>query len=365
MKSKFSFLKRLLKVGLFCALIACACGLCFNETLMAGAHQFSFASVMQEEGVLSGSSPCGLVAIPYDQQGTKTLEAPNNMPSIAPLDNGVRPLTVNAEENVENGKTKETSTSQIVNELEITENQNPQTDVKHQTADKGLRMAIVIDDFGYDRKGVEQMLNLNCQLTVAVMPSLEFSEQDAKTAHEHGHEVILHMPMEAFGNAPTSWYGPLYIANSDTPEVAVNKLNQGINSIPYCNGVNIHMGTAISKNPTLMRAILQTTKDRNLPFLDSRTIENTVCKPIAEELGAPFLERDVFLEVGGANYSTTTAKLQEAIDLCKQKGTCIVIGHIGSVGKDVTARVLQENLQKIKDSGIQIVPLSALYANNG
>ncbi len=252
------------------------------------------------------------------------------------------------------------TTPEVVQTATQEESQNPELSVHHQNQPHKPQMAIVIDDFGYDRKGVDLMLSLNCPLTIAVMPALEFSAQDAETAHAKGHEVILHMPMEAYGNAPLSWYGPLYIANSDTPEMAKNKLNQAINGIPYCNGVNIHMGTAISKNKELMRAILETTKERNLVFLDSRTIEDTVCKPIATELGAPFLERDVFLEVGGASYGTTAQKMQEAIEMCKTNGKCIVIGHIGAVGKDVTAKCLQDYLPTIEAEGIEIVPLSKM-----
>lgn len=235
---------------------------------------------------------------------------------------------------------------------------NPETNISHSSETKP-QMAIVIDDFGYDRKGVEKMLNLDCTLTVAVMPALEFSEADAKTAHEKGHEVILHMPMEAYGNLPLSWYGPLFIANNDTPEVAYNKINQAINGIPYCNGVNIHMGTAVSQNKTLMREVLKATKERNLLFLDSRTIENTVCEEVGKELNTPVVLRDVFLEHGGANYGVTTDRITEAINLCLKNGKCIVIGHIGSVGRDITAECLKANLNRIKSAGIEIVPLSA------
>lgn len=235
---------------------------------------------------------------------------------------------------------------------------NPETDVKNANLTQKPQMAIVIDDFGYDRKGVEKMLALDCTLTVAVMPCLEFSHADAETAHKLGHEVILHMPMEAYGGLPLSWYGPLFIANSDSPEVAYNKLMQGINDIPYCNGVNIHMGTAVSKNKTLMREILKGTKERNLLFLDSRTIEGSVCEEVGKEIDAPVVLRDVFLEEQHANYGITTSRITDAINTCLKNGKCIAIGHIGSVGRDITAECLKNNLERIKSAGIEIVPLS-------
>ena len=145
-------------------------------------------------------------------------------------------------------------------------NENINIEKQLQEGKKPLQMAIVIDDFGYDRKGVDEMLDLDCTLTCAVMPSLEFSEADAKNAHEKGHEVILHMPMEAYGNLPLSWYGPLFVANNDSPEVAYNKVNQALNSIPYVNGMNIHMGTALSHNKKLMKKLCDVQKKGILYF---------------------------------------------------------------------------------------------------
>ena len=246
-------------------------------------------------------------------------------------------------------------------QMNIFANEKEPTEIK--TVSENLskpRMAIVIDDFGYDRKGVDEMLDLNCTLTCAVMPHLEFSEADANRAHEKGHEVILHMPMEAYGNLPLSWYGPLFIANIDSKEVAYNKVNEALNSIPYVNGMNIHMGTALSHNKSLMKEIMRCTKERNLVFLDSKTIENSVCPEIAKEINAPFLERDFFLEVGGASYSTAMRRMAEAINYCKANGECIVIGHIGAVGQDLTAKAIRDSLPEIEKAGIEIVPLSAL-----
>ena len=222
------------------------------------------------------------------------------------------------------------------------------------------QMAIVIDDFGYDRQGIDEMLALDCTLTCAVMPNLEFSESDARMAHERGHEVILHMPMEAYGNLPTSWYGPLFIGNLDSKETAYNKVNQALNSIPYVNGMNIHMGTALSHNKTLMKEIMRCAKERDIVFLDSKTIEGSICPEVAKEVGVAFLERDIFLEVGGASYNTAISRIREAIDFCKNNGRCIVIGHVGAVGQSETARAIKDSLEQIKSAGIEIVPLSAL-----
>lgn len=242
------------------------------------------------------------------------------------------------------------------------EKENPLLEETKLTNASKYKMAIVIDDFGCDRHGVQEMLDLNCRLTCAIMPCLEYSEEDAKNAHAKGHEVILHMPMESYGRLPEHWYGPLYIKNTDSPEIAKQKLEQGLNSVPYADAVNIHMGTAVCQNKNLMQGILEYTKGKNLVFLDSRTIEGSVCKSVGDQVGAKVLERDLFLEVGGPSYRQATESLTKAVNICKEKGSAIVIGHVGPVGTNQTARAIKDFLPILSQEGIEVVPLSKLSA---
>ena len=224
------------------------------------------------------------------------------------------------------------------------------------------KLAIVIDDFGEDRAGVEKMLSLDIMFTGAVMPSMEFSVEDAERLHKNGKEVMLHMPMEAYGNLPLSWYGPVMIKNTYSKAEARNVLTSAIQSVPHVKSVNIHMGTAVCQNRELAEEILCVTKERNLPFLDSKTIEGSVFPQIAVETQAKFLERDNFLEVSGQkNYQFTKQRLQEGITLAKTKGFAVVIGHVGPVGGETTAQVLQDMQQELKNSGVELVGFSQLF----
>ena len=51
------------------------------------------------------------------------------------------------------------------------------------------KVAIVIDDFGNNMKGTKEILSLPATLTVAVMPFLSTTKEDAELAHKIGHEV--------------------------------------------------------------------------------------------------------------------------------------------------------------------------------
>ena len=138
-------------------------------------------------------------------------------------------------------------------------------------------------------------------------------------------------------------------------------LKQSLESIGGAKLMNIHMGTAVSQDRAVMTDILSFCKEKSITFLDSRTIENTVSKEVGDSLNTKVLERDIFLEVNSRpSVHFAKQRIAEAIELCKQKGSVIVIGHVGPVGTNQTAQAIKESIETIKNAGIQIVPLSQI-----
>ena len=224
------------------------------------------------------------------------------------------------------------------------------------------KLAIVIDDFGQDRHGITEMLNINAPLTCAIMPKMEFSVTDAFEAHRHGHEVILHMPMEANVRLPKSWYGKLMISTSDSTEHAAQLFEEALESIPFAVGANIHIGSGVSENKRLMTKILEIVKDKNMFFLDSLTSEKTVCKNVAEDIGAKVVTRDEFLEkTGSPSYDYAKKKLYSAYEKSRVNGYAIVIGHVGPEGGKSTAKAISDFIAENKN--VKIVPLSEIVSD--
>ena len=227
--------------------------------------------------------------------------------------------------------------------------------------EKKGKLAIVIDDFGEDRRGVEEMLNIDAPLTIAVLPAGEFTVQDAENAHQKGHEVILHMPMENSTPMPESYYGSLVIRNNFSTEDAVDALKEGMEKVPHCVGVNIHMGTGVSKNEKLITAIMEETKKQDKYFLDSKTVVGSVCDNCAKETGVKYFSRDVFLEPSGTpSEEIATKYLLEAGELAIKNGRAVAIGHVGPVGTEKTAKSIKKCLQTLEIMGVELVPLSKL-----
>lgn len=225
------------------------------------------------------------------------------------------------------------------------------------------KMAIVIDDFGsFDQSGVKTLLDCGVPLTCAVIPNVDNTNNNISEITKKGHELILHMPMQAHVNLPESWYGPIYIKTYDSPETVYEKLNRCLRNFPEIKGFNIHIGSGVSKNKELMKVIYTYAKEHNLYFLDSRTIITNATEEACKETNSIYLGRDVFLEADkNKSYAGVCYRLTEGANIAKQKGYSIVIGHVGAEGGENTAKAICDSLEKIKNMGVEIVPLSEIY----
>ena len=226
-------------------------------------------------------------------------------------------------------------------------------------------LAIVIDDFGgWERTGVQTLLDSDVDITCAIIPFADNSEADYNAAIAAKKEVILHMPMEAHVNLPKEWYGTIYISNSDTPESAIEKLEKCLASMPQAKGFNFHIGSGVNKNLTLMKALYHYALAHNMFFLDSRTIVGGVGEQACSQEGGIYLGRDVFLEPEkNRSYQGVYNRLEEGMQVANQKGVAVVIGHVGAEGGENTAKCISDHAQELAQKyGVKIVPISQIYS---
>ncbi|WP_102346018.1 divergent polysaccharide deacetylase family protein [Bacillus sp. Marseille-P3661] len=217
-------------------------------------------------------------------------------------------------------------------------------------------LAIVIDDFGNNMKGTAEMLELPIPLTVAVMPFLPTTEQDAKLAHAKGHEVIVHMPMQP-KHGKKSWLGPGAITTDLSDEEVRKRIESAIDNVPYAVGMNHHLGSKVTEDERIMRIILEICKERNLYYLDSKTAEKSVIPKLAEELEVPYLENDLFFD----HVYSEKHIYRQASNIVKyllQYEQIIAIGHVGITGERVVGALKTYIPEYEKEA--EIVTLSEL-----
>lgn len=217
-------------------------------------------------------------------------------------------------------------------------------------------LAIVIDDLGNDMKGTEEILNLPVTLTIAVMPFLPTTREDAEKAHQKGHEVIVHLPMEPM-SGKASWLGPGAITTSLSDKEIRSRVEGAIEEVPYAVGVNHHMGSKATADERVMRIVLDICKEKGLFYLDSKTTGKSVIPKLAKEIGVPYLENELFFDdIYTIQHIGKQARLLSK-ELDSDDAT-IAIGHVGVTGIKV-ATMLKEFLP-LYEKKASIVPLSDL-----
>jgi polysaccharide deacetylase 2 family uncharacterized protein YibQ len=211
-------------------------------------------------------------------------------------------------------------------------------------------ISIIIDDIGYRLEEGRQLINLSANLTYAVLPNAPKARQLANLAHQHGHEVMLHMPMQStLGEAAEE--GALAI---DMKEKEVEQaLLQAFNKVPHAIGMNNHQGSLLTRHPGHMEWVMKTMRQGNYFFVDSRTAGQSIAAQIAVEQGVPVLSRDVFLD-----HTIDEEKIKQQFDiLIKQaleNGYAVGIGH----PYPETLSVLQEMLPTLALRGVKLEPIS-------
>lgn len=226
---------------------------------------------------------------------------------------------------------------------------------------KPVQLAIVIDDFGNNSSGTDEMLALPIKFTGAVMPELEYTKTDQERLLNNGKAVILHQPMEAH-TGQRSWLGKTPILSSMTTDEAVDTFKGNLESVSKATGFNNHMGSKITEDKEKMTAVLNEAKSRNLYFLDSLTTSKSVGEETARELGVPYVKRDVFLD-STQDIKTIENNLLKAAEIAKENGSAVAIGHVGAEGGKATAQAISNLYKQLEGEGIEFVTLDELIAS--
>ncbi len=218
--------------------------------------------------------------------------------------------------------------------------------------DKTLpKVAIIIDDLGYDSRIAKKFLNLDAVLTFSILPHSPLQRKIAGAAHEKGYETLLHLPMEPF-EYPEANPGPGILLVSMSPDDLIYQLEKDLDAVPFIKGVNNHMGSRMTSNSTNMYQIFTILKKRNLFFIDSRTTKHTLGRPSARLLQIPFAERDVFLD-HIHDPDAIRHQLQRLVEVARENGEAVGIGH----PHKTTYKVLRDELPDLKTK-IRFVPAS-------
>ncbi len=217
--------------------------------------------------------------------------------------------------------------------------------------DRRPRVAIIIDDLGYDLQMAERFLDIKATLTYAILPHSPYARQIANAASLNGSEVMLHLPMEP-DEYPEVDPGPGALLSDMTPDERIRVLRENLDAVPFVSGVNNHMGSKMSANDDHMNQILSIIKKRGLFYIDSMTTHNSRARSSARLFQVPFARRDIFLD-HDPEPESISRRLDQLVGLAELNGHAIGIAH----PYEATYQVLSEKLPEMNDR-ILFIPAS-------
>ena len=217
------------------------------------------------------------------------------------------------------------------------------------------RVAIIIDDVGYQSPATERFLQIPARLTWSILPFTPAAAEYLSAGKKQGFEIMLHLPLEPLARAKTPDPGPGVIKRSWSETEIRDQLAADLQAIPGVVGINNHMGSAGTSDARLMDILMGEIKLRHLFFVDSNTIANSFARKYAEKYHLPFAINRVFID-NSSELEDKKAKLRELIKLALRDGEALAIGHV----RPGTAEAIEAILPEFIAAGIEIVPVSEL-----
>ncbi|GAB4337529.1 MAG: hypothetical protein Kow0099_10960 [Candidatus Abyssubacteria bacterium] len=214
------------------------------------------------------------------------------------------------------------------------------------------RVALVVDDVGYDLNRALALLNLRRPMTISIFPQLRHSKRIAEVAHEMGYEVMMHLPMEPGEKLRRN---PGFIEQGMTDEQLRWVLDRDFESVPYVVGVNNHQGSKMTADPVAMARVMRYLAEKDLFFIDSRTSSESVAYEVARSHGLAAAENDIFLD-NEKDVEYIKGRIHLLIQEAKQKGQAIGICHV----HPATVQALTQMFPVFDEKDIELVYASEL-----
>ncbi|HLF58801.1 MAG TPA: divergent polysaccharide deacetylase family protein, partial [Alphaproteobacteria bacterium] len=218
-------------------------------------------------------------------------------------------------------------------------------------------IAVVIDDMGIDKRRSAEAISLARPVTLAFLPYATDLSAQVRAARVAGHELLVHLPMEA--RDTTHDPGPNALTTEIGDGELLRRLRWNLDRFEGYVGVNNHMGSRFTRDRHAMEMVMGELKTRGLLFLDSRTVADSLGPELAREIGVPFAARQVFLD-NNQSAEGVELRLAEAERVARNNGYAIAIGH----PHDGTLAALREWLPRAEREGFMLVPVSAVVRHN-
>lgn len=215
------------------------------------------------------------------------------------------------------------------------------------------RLAIVIDDLGYNLGAAQRLADLGLPLTFSILPRAPHTREIVHLAQSRGLEILVHLPMEPRSYPQlTPGPGALLVGMGDAE--LRRQTQADLDQVPGAVGVNNHMGSRFTETPRALQPVLDVIHQAGLFFLDSATSPRSQAQDLARRMGLAQGQRDLFLD-HDAGLPAITRQLERLLALARGRGQAIAIGHPGPD----TIRALEQYAPRLRTE-VEMTPVSHL-----
>lgn len=222
------------------------------------------------------------------------------------------------------------------------------------------RIAIIIDDLGYELTAGRRTVRLPGPIACAVLPQTPRAKTLARQAYANGKEVLLHLPLQAMPSTAPDDPGGLVLDMSRGQFAAT--FDESLASVPHVIGINSHRGSLLTRHPGHMSWLMEEILTRgDLFFVDSFTTHESIALDIARESGVPAVKRDVFLDPED-DPDVVAREFARLKRLALKRGLAVGIGHPYAA----TLALLEREIPRLAEDGIELISISEMiYRKTG
>lgn len=230
----------------------------------------------------------------------------------------------------------------------------PDKDIKKETPKRSQhgKLAVIIDDCGYDVDLVQRLVNLHAPFSFAIIPYRDFSSDSLHVINGGGQVAMLHLPMEPM-NASAMSEGKSTVLTSMDDKRIMQLTREMVESLPGISGVNNHQGSKATSDERTMRAVLKELKRQGLFFVDSNTYAKSLGDKLAAGMGVPTGRNNIFLD-NSTNEDEIIKKIWQAAAIADKYGSAIAICH----ARPHTVNAWEQVIDEVKASGLKLVPVT-------
>lgn len=215
------------------------------------------------------------------------------------------------------------------------------------------KVAIIIDDIGYQPHAHSEIAALPYPINVAILPQAPYAQQAAYMLHQAGKELLLHLPMQG---TSTTALEPVVLNQNMSHAQFTKSLRQLLDSVDFIQGFNNHQGSVLTADATKMQWLMaEIAQIDDFYFIDSRTTAQSKALQSAQARHIKSAQRDIFLD-----HLPTRAFFNEQFDAliarAKKNGSAIAIAHPHALSLEL----LKERLPQLAAQQIELVFVSDL-----